>query len=354
MVAALLAALLTAGTVAISVAAPTQQDLTNAQAQLDKLNVRLSLLVEQYDQGQIALEKSQRRLDDAKKRAAEATADASRAKALLSARAAQAYEGAGSGIDLLLGSSSFADFSDRLEFLNRMAQQDVDAATQAKIAGERAHRAGVELSSAIDQQQAALKLLDSRKSEIQSGIAQQKDLIAELKTSLAEQAAREAAAREAAARAAAAKATQDTSGDPAPTGGSGGGTPSPPPPAPPVGSGAAAAVAAAYSVIGVPYVWGGSSPSTGFDCSGLTMWAWAQGGVSLPHSSASQYSVLPHVSSSALAPGDLLFFYSPIHHVAIYVGNGMMIHATHPGSTVSLEAISSYWWDIFVGAGRPG
>jgi cell wall-associated NlpC family hydrolase len=122
-----------------------------------------------------------------------------------------------------------------------------------------------------------------------------------------------------------------------------------------VGNGAEAAVNAAYSVLGVPYLWGGSNPDEGFDCSGLTMWAWAQGGVSLPHSSSAQYSVTPRVSSDDLQPGDLLFFYSPISHVALYVGNNQMIHATNPtDGPVHLESIADYWWDVYVGAGRPG
>jgi cell wall-associated NlpC family hydrolase len=122
-------------------------------------------------------------------------------------------------------------------------------------------------------------------------------------------------------------------------------------PPPGVSSGAAAAVAAAYSVLGVPYQWGGASPSTGFDCSGLTMWAWAHGGVSLPHSSSMQYSVLPHISRADLQPGDLVFFYYPIHHVAIYVGGGMMIHAPHEGGVVSVTSLAGY--PSYVGAARP-
>ena len=114
------------------------------------------------------------------------------------------------------------------------------------------------------------------------------------------------------------------------------------------------AVRAAYSAIGVPYKWGGSNPQEGFDCSGLTMWSWGQAGVPLPHSSAAQYAMLPHVSRSDLKPGDLLFFYSPISHVAIYVGGNQMIHAKHPGTTVAKETISSYYWAVYLGAGRPG
>jgi cell wall-associated NlpC family hydrolase len=108
---------------------------------------------------------------------------------------------------------------------------------------------------------------------------------------------------------------------------------------------------AAYSVIGTPYQWGGASPETGFDCSGFTMWSWAHAGVSLPHSSAAQYSALPHVAREDLQPGDLLFFYSPISHVAMYVGGGRMIHASHPGVPVGVVSV---YWDSFVGAARPG
>jgi cell wall-associated NlpC family hydrolase len=110
-------------------------------------------------------------------------------------------------------------------------------------------------------------------------------------------------------------------------------------------------LAAAYSVIGTPYQFGGASPESGFDCSGFTMWSWAHAGVSLPHSSAAQYSSLPHVAREDLQPGDLLFFYSPISHVGMYVGGGQMIHSSHPGTTVGVVAV---YWDSFVGAARPG
>ena len=114
---------------------------------------------------------------------------------------------------------------------------------------------------------------------------------------------------------------------------------------------AQAAVAAAKSVLGVPYVTAGASPSPGFDCSGLTMWAWGQAGVSLPHHAASQYGMGPHVPRDQLQPGDLVFFFSPISHVGIYIGAGMMIHAPTSGDVVKVAPISEM---PYAGATRVG
>ncbi len=96
----------------------------------------------------------------------------------------------------------------------------------------------------------------------------------------------------------------------------------------------------ACAQLGDPYVWGADGPGS-FDCSGLTMAAWAKGGVSLPHSSRMQAGYGTRISSSQMRPGDLLFYYSPISHVAIYLGNGMMIHAPHSGDVVKIAPARS-------------
>lgn len=149
--------------------------------------------------------------------------------------------------------------------------------------------------------------------------------------------------------------TGTTTGNTGNTGNSGGGTttpaPAPKPVAPPVSGKAGVAVAAAYSQLGVPYRFAAESPGVAFDCSGLTKWAWGRAGVYLPHQSGAQYGAVPHVSRDQVQPGDLIFYYSPIGHVGIYVGNGQMIHAPQTGKTVSLVPVR---WGKVVGVGRPG
>ena len=154
-------------------------------------------------------------------------------------------------------------------------------------------------------------------------------------------AARAAAKRAAEAAAAAAAAPQVQSGG----GGGGGGTTS-------TAGAHGGVVAIAQKYLGVPYVWGGASPS-GFDCSGLVMYCYAQLGVSLPHNAAMQYADCTPVAQSAAQPGDLVFFgYSAgsIHHVGIYVGGGSMIDAPYTGVDVRYDAA----FDAdFYGVGRP-
>ena len=110
------------------------------------------------------------------------------------------------------------------------------------------------------------------------------------------------------------------------------------------------ALQAARNAIGTRYRYGGDSPREGFDCSGLTRWSWSKGGDYLPHSSSQQYRTVRHVRRANLQPGDLLFFYSPVHHVAIYVGKGFMIEAPHSGARVRRVHV---YWQYFTGAGRP-
>ncbi len=104
------------------------------------------------------------------------------------------------------------------------------------------------------------------------------------------------------------------------------------------------AAGAAQSQIGKPYVYGGASPSTGFDCSGLTMWAWRRAGKQLPRTAAQQYSATYPVSASRLRLGDLAFYQvgGRITHVAMYAGGGTLVHARKPGTLVQRVPVG--WW----------
>jgi cell wall-associated NlpC family hydrolase len=104
--------------------------------------------------------------------------------------------------------------------------------------------------------------------------------------------------------------------------------------------------------LGKPYVFAAAGPSS-FDCSGLTMYAWAAAGVSIPHQSSAQFNLGTPVPANQLAPGDLVFFYSDIHHVGLYIGNGNMVHAPTTGDVVKVTSVSVFGSD-YMGARRLG
>jgi cell wall-associated NlpC family hydrolase len=160
-------------------------------------------------------------------------------------------------------------------------------------------------------------------------------------------AAEQRASRAAAERRAADEATAEPRADEAPgpdAAATAPDAPAAPAPAPlpaPVDGGSAAArtaVSTAMAQVGDPYVWAAAGPNA-FDCSGLVQYAYASAGISLPHSSSMQSGMGTAVSRSELEPGDLLFFYSPVSHVGIYIGNGQMVHASTSGSPVKVSPV---------------
>lgn len=129
----------------------------------------------------------------------------------------------------------------------------------------------------------------------------------------------------------------------------------------PPGEAPEAVIALARTQIGRPYVWGGANPSTSFDCSGLTQWAFGQAGIALPRTAQDQFDATVRLSPSDLRPGDLVFFAltypaplgSPITHVGIYVGGGRMLNAPKEGDVVRESSVfTGYWGAHYAGAGR--
>ncbi len=260
--------------------------------------------------------------------------------------------GAPSTIDVLAGAHSLSQIIDRAESAQALSSQDAELGKQA-LSFERSVQARErQLKQLRQKREQALREKAAEKQTVAAELGQQQRLLASIHTTIsqlqAQEAARERAERAAAearlkaeleAQAAAKKqATEQaqqaqTSSAPILT---------PPPPvnvptgSPGAGHPAAAQIALHY--LGVPYVWGGASPS-GFDCSGLVMYVYAQLGISLPHYTVAQWNASAPISSPA--PGDLVFF-NGLGHVGIYIGGGRFVDAPHTGSVVRIDSIGSF------------
>jgi cell wall-associated NlpC family hydrolase len=221
----------------------------------------------------------------------------------------------------VLGSDDPAAAIARVQVLDLLASHDGDLMDQLGLAGKAFDERRRNLVAAEKAQAAEVKRLQAKKAEVERAAGRTRALLSRM------------------------RAADRPSVPSAP------GSVAPPPPASGGGGGsgsAAAVVAYARAQVGKPYCYGGSGPGC-FDCSGLTMMAWAQAGVSLPHSSASQYNVGRRISASELQPGDLIFYYSPISHVSVYIGGGQRISATHTGDYVRVQSLGS----SIVGYARP-
>jgi cell wall-associated NlpC family hydrolase len=288
--------------------------------QLDQLNREADQLVEQYNQSNEALKRIQRSLKGLRSQAAGAEDDLRKLRAVLGARASAAYvQGAGSAVAAVLGSDDPAAAIARVQVLDLLAAHDGDLMDQLGVAGKAFEERHRNLVAAEKAQAVEVDRLAAKKAEVQRAADKTRALLARMR----------------AAASPAAPSRPSSPVAPPPSGGGGGG-------------GAAGVVAYARAQVGKPYCYGGSGPGC-FDCSGLTMMAWRQAGVSLPHSSAAQYNVGRRISASELQPGDLIFYYSPISHVSVYIGGGQRISATHTGDYVRVQSLGS----SIVGFARP-
>ena len=290
--------------------------------QLDQLNRQSDQLVEQYNQSNEALARIRKSLKGLRAQATGAEDDLRKLQASLGARASAAYvQGAGSAVAAVLGSDDPAAAIARVQVLELLATNDGDLMDQLGVAGKALGERQRDLVAAEKAQAAEVDRLAAKKAEVERAADKTRALLARMR----------AADRS--------SVPSRPSGPvaPPPSGGGGGGSGS-----------AAAAVAYARAQVGKPYCYGGAGPGC-YDCSGLTMMAWKQAGISLPHSSASQYNVGRRISASELQPGDLIFYYSPISHVSIYIGGGQRISATHTGDYVRVQSLGS----SIVGYARP-
>jgi cell wall-associated NlpC family hydrolase len=309
--------------------ASTPKTSQDAATKVEQLANQLETLSEEINGRAIQVKKLTTIAIKAKQAAATADQRYKQLAGEVSAIVRQTYMAAPFGqFTTLMTSGSPQDFLDQLSTLERMSETRGKVIGGAFKAKQQRDAATAAATSALRQASGQLKSLQAKKASLSKQIAQYRAMFDAL------------SAKERAQLV-----------------GNGGGTadrgerqtiPTGLPPAP--NPRAKVAVQTALDQLGKPYSWGAAGPSQ-FDCSGLTMYAWAAAGVQLPHQSGEQYGYGTHVAAdlAVLKPGDLLFFYEPIHHVALYIGSGKMVHA--PTEGVPVQVVNVDWKNI-VGATR--
>ncbi len=302
-------------TMAGSAGAQPQPTVSQVQAKLKKLTYKENWLIQRYDQANQNLASARQRLGVVN---TEVNKDAVAAKSMqdeIAQIASNVYEnGAMSSVAALLTSGNPQTMLSQSAFLTHLSTDQYQQ-LQLVITTERQLTGARQMAKRTEHAVAALKKqLGSQRAALDKTIAQQKSLLASLTP----------------------QQQQQQLGGGGTTTGRGGYTG-------PTSTQAEQAVAFAYNQLGCPYVFGGTGPcGSGFDCSGLTMSAWASAGVSVPRTSYGQ-ATLPAVSLSALQPGDILEFAGD-SHTGIYVGGGMLIDAPQPGMNVEKVSLSSSWY----------
>ncbi len=384
-----MAGLLIAAVAAASFAAvPAQADtVADKQAEarqvadkLAALEDRLNSLDAQSETAGLRLEKAKAEVVDAQARVDQANAELGERQGQLRDYAKSAYMTGNDapGFEAMITSDSDTGPQKRsyLESISGDRQDLVDSLNATRATAE---QEATRLAQAQAEAEAYTAQIEDSQTQAASAVSEQQALNSrvqgELATAVKAEQDRRAAAAAAAAQAAIAAAPAPAPATTSTTRAAGGSTttapartatpstpstPAPAAPAPsapggPVRSGAAGAVAAGMSKIGAPYIWAAAGPNS-FDCSGFTMWAWGQAGVSLGHYTGSQWAQTQHISVGELQPGDLVFFWgrgdgADPGHVGLYIGGGMMVHAPGAGRYVRTDSIN-YWTGATVRAGR--
>jgi cell wall-associated NlpC family hydrolase len=359
-------------------------------AQVNALDTRFGALVDAWDGAKIQLATTEKQLASNRRQLSFAQKQSQIAQRRAARLLITIYEGENPDlIQLLAGSSKLSDVINAVEYTRNVASSAQHVAAAAVSARDQLAAAKVQLQRAERSRRATVAQLSSERASIGAMLAQRQRLLSSIHSQIAQIQAREAAQQAAAAAAARARvarqvellkqqaaqraraaaaaqkaaqptttaattttpAAQTATTDPAATT-----TPVAPAPAAPavtpptVGGGHPEAASIALQYVGIKYLWGGGSPDTGFDCSGLVMYVFAQLGVQLPHFAAGQYGYGTPVARDQLQPGDLVFF-DGLSHVGIYIGNGQMVHAPHTGTVVSISPISEFGGS-YVGARR--
>jgi cell wall-associated NlpC family hydrolase len=329
-----------------AVTAPPQIEAKQAEAQqvmaqIQQMDADLSHVIEAYNAEQVELDQIVAEQKVNNRRLKIARSNLGDAQGNLEARLVDLYiNGSPDLVEIILGSSSLDDILDGIESASRVTDQDAQILSEVRRFKKEIKEREAKLAKARKRQEEVVAAQEAKRDEIQAALAQRESLYNSIKDQIAEleEAERRRQARiNAAAQARVATPTSSGGGSDAPTG------------APPSQYGGVVGIAMQY--LGIPYRWGGSSPSTGFDCSGFTMYVFSQVGVSLPHNAAMQYGYGSAVSRSELQPGDLVFF-NGLGHVGIYIGGNQFVHSPHTGDVVKVSSITGWYESTWYGARR--
>jgi cell wall-associated NlpC family hydrolase len=309
------------GVLAPTPAGAAPNNAAEASALVQEAAQRLTVLDEQLHQAELTVEAQQEAAEAAAAEAAAAQAALDQHEPALRAIAKSGYTGkTQSRVSAFLTSESADELVQQMTTLDMIAHHTnavVGQVAQAQAVAAEAQAAADELAATA---QAGLDQLEAQKAEVQKEVAGYQADFARLS----------AAEQTRVTTAVAGRSLETPSNLPIAT-----------------SEAAATAIQVALSKVGARYVSGGSGPDV-FDCSGLTQYAYAAAGVSLPHSSRAQSSLGRRVERSELQPGDLVFYYSPISHVALYIGNGMIVHARTHGVPLSVTSVDQggYRWAV--------
>jgi cell wall-associated NlpC family hydrolase len=339
--------------VASASAAPTaaskEAEAQEVLGQIQQIDRSLGAAVEAYNLANVRLRKIEGDLRENRRQLDVARTNLKVAQDSLSTRLVTAYTSTqdNSTLAVLLGSTSLEDLLNKIETINSTARQDTSIVAQVTSFKAAVQHNRIELRNAHAEQQRVVGQKAAQRQKIESQLASRRQLLSSIKGQIARiRAAEEAQQRQLAAAAQSRLAGQ---GNVSVSGvGISAGTPEGSIVAPPNTHGGVVGIAMRY--LGVPYRWGGASPS-GFDCSGLVVYVFSQIGISLPHSTYSLWNVGTPVSRDQLQPGDLVFF-SGLGHMGIYIGNNQFIHAPHTGDFVKISSISGYYASAYYGARR--
>jgi cell wall-associated NlpC family hydrolase len=258
-----------------------------------------------------------------------------------------------STLEVVLGATSLDDMITRMDSAKSVTSLDARVLSQVKTFRTAVKRNHELLAKARSTQQRVVSQRAAAKTSIESQISQQNSLLSSIKGEIAKIVAADAARQRQLAAVAQQRLSLNRVSQAQSQDNVVGATAVAPQSltvvAPP--SSHSGAANAALSMLGTPYVWAGSQPG-GFDCSGLVMWAFAQVGVSLPHSTYADYSLGVPVSRDQLQPGDLVFF-DGLGHMGIYIGGDQFVHAPHTGDVVKISSLNEGWYSsTYVGARR--